>query len=186
MVESLDNTETLNQMSNNVVEVMKALSKNVGIRQLLSDNSEEPTDNRNISAIPTAKEIVSPKSGMQRISPVSFNTNAQVENRSEIRVYYNIGQFDSSGKHVNYNMHIDIIVAKDLWMIREPNLGRSLIRPYEIMSRIFDEIGQHNSNDLHIGRPTQFQMLSVNEQFDAIRIYYNTRDITGNVNSLGG
>lgn len=180
VMNDIHNTDSLNQMSNNVVDVMNAIAKNQGIRALLYLNDEEPFHPSLRSKIPSAKDIVSPSSTSKRISPVSFNPNAQVEDRSEIRVYYNIGRFDGSGKHVDYNMHIDIICAKELWMIRDSVKGKSLIRPYEIMSRIFDEIGIRNEENNHIGRPVQFQMLSVNPKFDAIRIYYNTADIMGN------
>lgn len=177
-------TVSMHQMSNNIVDVMQALSKNKGIRALLYIDDEEPFHPKNDEFIPTAREILDPRSDKRRISPVSFDMNAQINDRTEIRVYYNVGRFDSTGKHIDYNMHIDIICAKELWLIRDPIKGRSLIRPYELMSRVFDVIGHRNLNNLNIGRPTQFQMLSVNERFDAIRIYYNTRDISGNINSL--
>lgn len=175
-----NNTESLNMMSNNIVDVMSALAKNVGIRTLLYVDEDMPFLEKYKADIPTSRQILSPSSEKRRISPVSFDMNAKEFDRSEIRVYYNIGRFDKSGKWVDYNMHIDIICAKELWMISDHVKQKSLIRPYEIMSRIFDEIGSNNANDLNIGNPVQFQMLSVNERFDAIRIYYNTRDVMGN------
>lgn len=185
MVDTLpENTASLNQMSNNIVDVMQALAQNKGIRALLYVNDAQPLHPKHKDDIPKPHEIISMDSDKRRISPVSFDMTAQLEDRSEIRVYYNIGRFDSSGKHVDYNMHIDIICAKDLWMINDPIKNRSLIRPYEIMSRIFDSIGSNNINKLNIGRPVQFQMLSVNERFDALRIYYNTRDVMGNTDSI--
>lgn len=185
MVNALpENTASLNNMSNNVVDVMIALAENKGIRALLYIDDSNPLHNLHDERIPSAKEILSPESDKRRISPVSFNTEAQINDRTEIRVYYNIGRFSSEGKHVDYNMHIDIICAKSLWLINHPVKSRSLIRPYEIMSRIFDSVGKKNLNDLNIGRPVQFQMLSVNERFDSIRIYYNTMDVMGNIHSV--
>lgn len=181
---SPQSTESLNQMSNNIVDVMQAIAGNQGIRALLYVNDSQPLHPKHKDDIPKPFEIIAPDHDKRRISPVSFDMNAQVEDRSEIRVYYNVGRFDSSGKHVDYNMHIDIICAKNLWMISDPILNRSLIRPYEIMSRIFDEVGKQNRANLKIGRPTQFQMLSVNERFDALRIYYNTNDVMGNIGAI--
>lgn len=181
-----NNTASLNQMSNNIVDVMEALARNKGIRALLYINEDTPFSSEFDSRIPSYQEMISPVSEKRRISPVSFDMEAQQEDRSEIRVYYNVGRFDASGKYVDYNMHIDIICAKNLWMIKDPVKGKSLIRPYEIMSRIFDSIGQQNINQINIGRPTNFQMLSVNENFDAIRIYYNTKDVMGNTDTVRG
>lgn len=181
MVNTLGNTAGFNQMSNNVVDIMSALAGNKGIRHLLYVDNDQPFNDEDI---PSSREIISPSSNKVRIRPVSFNTEATIKDRTEIRVYYNVGRVDSSGKQIDANMHIDIICAKDLWLIRGVN-GKSLIRPYEIMSRIADEIGAKNRNNLNLGSIVQFQMLSVNEQFDAIRIYYNTKDVSGNINQLG-
>lgn len=192
--EQYGDTVSFNQMSNNVVEIMNRIATNKGIRKLLFIEDDEPFDDTN-SYTPSKDMILNPKSNECRIKPVSFNTEATSKDRVEIRVYYNIGRVDSSGKNIDANIHIDIICAKDLWLIRDP-LGRSKIRPYEIMSRIADEIGAKNVNNrnkhiksadrlANLGNISQFQMLSVNEQFDAIRMYYNIRDISGNINDLG-
>lgn len=177
-------TASLHSMSNNVVDIMQALAQNVGIRTLLSINDDMPFHPKHKNKIATPQEIMSPKSNKRRIYPVSFNMNAQLDDRTEIRVYYNVGRFDSSGAHMDYNMHIDIICAKDLWLISDHVKQKSLIRPYEIMSRIVDSTGRYNYNNINIGKPVQFQMLSVNEKFDALRIYYNTMDVVGDTNSL--
>lgn len=178
-------TVSMGHMSNNVVDVMKALADNYGIRALLYIDEDNPLDKEHREDVPSSLEIIKQNSDKGRISPVSFNMNAQVADRTEIRVYYNIGRFSTEGKHIDYNMHIDIICAKNLWLITD-TLGNSKIRPYEIMSRIFDVVGQRNINQINIGRPVQFQMLSVNERFDAIRIYFNTHDIVGDVDKVKG
>ena len=178
-------TVSMGHMSNNVVDVMKALADNYGIRALLYIDEDNPLDKEHREDVPSSLEIIKQSSDKGRISPVSFNMNAQVADRTEIRVYYNIGRFSTEGKHIDYNMHIDIICAKNLWLITD-TLGNSKIRPYEIMSRIFDVVGQRNINQINIGKPVQFQMLSVNERFDAIRIYFNTHDIVGDVDKVKG
>ena len=178
-------TVSMGHMSNNVVDVMKALADNYGIRALLCIDEENPLDKEHKEDVPNSLEILKPNSDKNRITPVSFNMKAQVPERTEIRVYYNIGRFSTEGRHIDYNMHIDIICAKNLWLIKD-TLGNSKIRPYEVMSRIFDVIGQRNINQINIGRPVQFQMLSVNERFDAIRIYFNTYDIVGDVDKVKG
>ena len=178
-------TVSMGHMSNNVVDVMKALADNYGIRALLYIDEDNPLDKEHKEDVPNSLDILKQNSDKNRISPVSFNMNAQVADRTEIRVYYNIGRFSTEGRHIDYNMHIDIICAKNLWLITDA-LGNSKIRPYEIMSRIFDVVGQRNINQINIGRPVQFQMLSVNERFDAIRIYYNTHDIIGDVDKVKG
>ena len=178
-------TVSMGHMSNNVVDVMKSLADNYGIRALLYIDEDNPLDKEHREIVPNSLEILKQNSDKNRISPVSFNMDAQIDDRTEIRVYYNIGRFSTEGRHIDYNMHIDIICAKNLWLITDV-LGNSKIRPYEIMSRIFDVIGQRNINQINIGRPVQFQMLSVNERFDAIRIYFNTHDIVGDVDKVKG
>lgn len=178
-------TAGFGQMSNNVVELMSAIATNKGIRRLLYINESDPFNARYDRRVPTRDEILSNTSKYGRIKPVSFNTEATTEDRTEIRVYYNIGRIDGSGKQVDANLHIDIICAKDLWLI-EDAIGRSKIRPYEILSRVSDEIGAKNRNDIKIGTMSQFQMLSVNEQFDAIRVYYNIKDIAGDIAYVEG
>ena len=178
-------TVSMGHMSNNVVDVMKALADNYGIRALLYIDGDNPLDKEHKENVPNNLEILKQNSDKNRISPVSFNMMAQTDDRTEIRVYYNIGRFSTEGRHIDYNMHIDIICAKNLWLITD-TLGNSKIRPYEIMSRIFDVVGQRNINQINIGRPVQFQMLSVNERFDAIRIYFNTYDIVGDVDKVKG
>lgn len=178
-------TAGFGQMSNNIVELMSAIATNKGIRRLLYLNQENPFHPDYDKRIPTKSEILSSKSKYGRIKPVSFNPEATIEDRTEIRIYYNIGRVDGSGKHVDANIHIDIICAKDLWLI-EDAIGRSKIRPYEILSRISDEIGAQNRNNISIGAMSQFQMLSVNEQFDAIRVYYNIKDIAGDIAYVEG
>lgn len=178
-------TAGFGQMSNNVVELMSAIATNKGIRRLLYINERDPFNARYDRRVPTRDEILSNTSKYGRIKPVSFNTEATTEDRTEIRVYYNIGRIDGSGKQVDANLHIDIICAKDLWLI-EDAIGRSKIRPYEILSRVSDEIGANNRNNIKIGTMSQFQMLSVNEQFDAIRVYYNIKDIAGDIAYVEG
>lgn len=183
---SLSETKGLDQLSNNVVDVMKAIARNKGIRHLLSLDSDDPFNPGEEDVIPSASDIVSPSFTGRKILPVSFDTKATTDAKTEIRVYYNVGRIDGSGKKIDANMHIDIICAKSLWQIQDKNGSRSLIRPYEIMSRIADEIGADNRNGINLGRISQFQMLSVNEQFDSIRMYYNIYDISGNMNTLKG
>lgn len=178
-------TAGFGQMSNNVVDIMNTIASNKGIRRLLYINESDPFNSRYDKRVPSKDEILSTKSRYGRIKPVSFNTEATIEDRTEVRVYYNIGRIDGSGKQVDANIHIDIICAKDLWLI-ENAIGRSKIRPYEILSRISDEIGAQNRNGISLGTMSQFQMLSVNEQFDAIRVYYNIKDIAGDINYVDG
>ena len=180
-----DATVSMGHMSNNVVDVMKALADNYGIRALLYIDEDNPLDKEHKEDVPSNLEILKPNSDKNRITPVSFNMKAQIPDRTEIRVYYNIGRFSTEGRHIDYNMHIDIICAKNLWLITD-TLGNSKIRPYEIMSRIFDVVGQRNINQINIGKPVQFQMLSVNERFDAIRIYFNTHDVVGDIDKVKG
>ncbi|UUV46967.1 tail completion protein [Bacillus phage vB_BanS-Thrax5] len=154
----------IDTLSNNVVRIMTAIAQNEGIRKMLLHNVSDPfqpnlpdTDYMN---------IINPAHQLCKIKPYPFDTDAQVEDGSFIRVYYAEGKFDQSETILESTFHIDIIVAKELWLIKG---GK--IRPYELMDRIIDMIGARAVGTGIKLNIDGFQHLAVSTKFDAIRLY---------------
>lgn len=156
----------LESMSKNIVNIMLQLSSNDGLAMLLVNNNNAPFS----PSLPTIdkSKLINPELPESRISPFPFDPDALVEDNSFIRAYYNSGEFDSE-IIADSSLHIDIIVAKSLWLINHD--GRSLVRPYEIMSRVVDLLGSRSNNDTIRLKFNGWQHLAVNAKFDAIRLY---------------
>lgn len=157
----------INTLSKNVVDVIATLAKNDGLVKLLVHNVDNPFDS-NLPAIDKSK-IANPKSDLCRIYPYPFDPDAQIEDSSFIRVYYNQGEFNENEVIQDMDLFIDIIVAKSLWLINDGN--KSMIRPYEIMDRVVDLVGKRSLNNTIKLKFDGWQHLAVNTKFDAIRLY---------------
>lgn len=157
----------LEYLSRNVTDVMSSLARNEALVQLLVNNDDTP-----YHAIPAdykMGDIAKPKKAGCKIFPFPFDPNAQTKDGSFIRVYYNIGFLNSNETIADLKMHIDIIVAKNLWLIS--NGDKALIRPYEIMSRVIDMVGKNNAGSLITLKFDDFRHFPVNNKFESIRLY---------------
>lgn len=146
---------------------MSELSKNDGLAKLLVNNVSNPFSS-DLPQIDNSK-LINPKSNLCRIYPYPFDPEAQVEDASFIRVYYNNGEFNENEIISETLIHIDIIVAKNLWLINDGQ--RSMIRPYEIVSRVTDMVGKRSLNTTIKLDFNGWRHLAVNTKFDAIRLY---------------
>jgi hypothetical protein len=157
----------INTLSKNIIDVMVALSKNEGLARLLVHNVDNPF----ASSLPVIDKtkLVNPKSELCKIHPYPFDPDATIEDSSFIRVYYNQGDFNENQVIQEMNLHVDIIVAKSLWLCNDGS--KSLIRPYEIMDRVIDMIGHRSGNPTIKVKFDGWQHLAVNTKFDAIRLY---------------
>lgn len=157
----------LELMSKSIVSTMNELAKNEGLARLLVNNVSNPFDNSH-PTIDKSKLII-PNSGESKIYPYPFDPQATVNDGSFIRVYYNNGELDTNEAIAESQIHIDIIVAKNLWLINDGE--NSLIRPYEILGRVIDMVGKNGLNENLRLDIKGWQHLSVNTKFDAIRLY---------------
>lgn len=157
----------MESLSKNIVTIMQQLVKNDGLMKMLVHNEDNPFDT-SLPKINTNK-LIDPTNTCSKILPFPFDITAEVEDNSFIRVYYNDGGFDSSEVIADSRIHIDIIVAKSLWLINDGE--RSLIRPYEMMGRIIDMVGKRSLNCTIKLEFTGWGHLAVNQKFDAIRLY---------------
>lgn len=150
----------VNNLSKDVVSVMQILAKNEGLVQLLVNDISNPFS----KSVPSGTKIL-----LDKIAPFPFDIESTTEDGSFIRVYYNKGEFNENEIIQEMGMHIDIVVAKNLWLINDGE--RSLIRPYEIMDRVIDLVGQRSFNGEIKLNFSGWQHLAVNRKFDAIRLY---------------
>lgn len=155
----------LESMSKNVINIMYDLASLDGLAMLLLHNDKTPYK----TAVTEAE-----KNGllMTKIVPFPFDTEAETADGSFIRVYYNDGEFNTNETIAECNLHIDIIVAKSLWLIND-NQGKGEIRPYSIMGRIVDRVGHRSVGSKTKVKFEGYQHLYVNTKFEAIRLYAN-------------
>jgi len=164
-------------MSNNVVGIMKQLVKNNAIVELLINNNNSLPllmDANGLREKITDKirdNTINPNSASAKIFPYPFNVEATTTDGAFIRVYYNDGEFNDNEVIAESQLHIDIVVARSMWLINDGK--KSLVRPYEIMGRVIDQVGKRS-----VGSPIKikfngYQHLYVNDKFDAIRLYAN-------------
>ena len=167
---------TTDKLSNAVVRIMDRLAVDEEIFKLLYFE-DEVSLKYDLDNEPEAKDVFNKKliakhgSDSQRIKPYPFNPVAQEKHQSFIRIYFNQGSIDRGGYTSKNQVNIDIIVSHGLWLTSDPNKQLKLIRPYALMSRIIDILESEKIDKLPV--PTGFTHLTVNEQFECIRIYAN-------------
>lgn len=164
----------LDSMSKNIVAIMNELSTKPALVELLINNDEHLPLLNNATKLKekitdkVIKDVKSPRSKSSKIKPYPFDVESTTEDGSFIRVYYNDGEFNENEVIAEGQIHIDIVVAKTLWLIDDG--VDAMIRPYEIMSRITDAIGTRSVSPVRV-RFKGYQHLYVNTKFDAIRLY---------------
>lgn len=157
----------ITNLSKNILDIMAQLSKNKGLANLLTHSVSNPFDDSLPQIV--GKRLIDPSSDCCCIFAHPFEAEATIDDASFIRVYYNQGSFNENETIQEMTLHIDIIVAKSLWLINDGT--NSLIRPYEIMDRIVDQVGRNSVNSPIKIKFDGWQHLAVNTKYDAIRLY---------------
>lgn len=155
----------MESMSKNIVNIMTELAKNEGLARLLVNNVSNPFN----TPVLDKNRLIIPDATESKIYPYPFDIEATVKDGSFIRVYYNNGDFNDNEVIAESQLHIDIIVARSLWLINDGS--RSMIRPYEIMGRVIDMVGKRSLNSTIKLKFEGYQHLYINPKFDAIRLY---------------
>lgn len=159
----------LESMSKNIVKIMGELIKNDGLNMLLVNNVSNPFDPTLPEINP--KKLIVPNNPFSKIYPYPFDPDATTTDASFIRVYYNDGAFNANEVIAEAQLHIDVIVAKSLWLIDDGT--DALIRPYEIAGRVITMLGATSVGSKIKLKFDGYQHLYVNPKFDAIRLYAN-------------
>jgi len=165
----------LQSMSTTIVAVLKQLAKNQGLARLLVNDISDPY------SLPVNEEVmdalIDPSSQFARIFPYSFDAEATTKDGSFIRVYYNDGRFNSNETIAQSDLHIDIVVARSLWLVSDKSKDRSYVRPYEIAGLVVDNLGRNSIGSSVKLKFDGYQHIYVNTKFDAIRLYANYMSI---------
>lgn len=160
-------------LSTNVIDIMQSLSNHERLANLLvidkdEGNFAEKSDRP--KGFVDNSQLFRQNDKFCRISPTPFNPNAEESDKSMIRVYYNQAEFDAEIISES-TLHIDIIVAKNLWLAYDTFTNSSIVRPYAMIDAIMDSVGRRSLNPLVSVKFTGWQHLAVNTRFDAIRLY---------------
>ena len=150
-------------MSKNIISILTELSYNDGLNRLLLNNTKNPFE---APVVTNLQKLI--QSG--KMLPYPFDVEATTSDGALIRVYYNDGELDSAEVISESQIHIDIICARNLWLINDVN-GQPLIRPYEMLSRIIDSVGKRSVKSAIKLDIKGYQHLYINSKFDAIRLY---------------
>lgn len=157
----------LDTLSANILTIMREISANKNIQKMILRNHLKPFEETIVTE--NIKNIMNPLSSECKIFPFPFNPSAQTEENTTIRVFYPSGVFDSKLTWAENSVAIDIIVSRNLWLIVNED-SNPVIRPYVIMSEIVDQLDQKRFDHIGALRISDFEHLSVNQDFDAIRI----------------
>ena len=168
---------TVDKLSTAVVRVLNALAEDEEIFKLLYFEKDDSlgidlVTSPQAQAIFTSKRILKNKDEEQRLAPYPFNPKVQSEHQAFIRVYFNQGSIDNAGFTSSTQVNIDIIVSHGLWLTADSKQKIKLIRPYAIMSRVIRVLESYGKKD-KLPVPSGFTHLTVNEDFECIRIYAN-------------
>ena len=146
---------------------MGELTKNQGLARLLVNNDDNPFT----KPVENTHKLIIPDASSSKIFPYPFDPEATVNDGSFIRVYYNDGSFNSNETIAESQLHIDIIVAKKLWLIN--NGDESMIRPYEIMGHVVSMLGKRSLNTTIKLNFEGYMHMYINSKFDAVRLFAN-------------
>ncbi len=160
----------LERMSKNIVGLLTSFNDNEGIMRLVYNDVSNPLETE---LKIDKKKVRNPNSKESRIKPYPFDFDTTQTDGVSIRAYYNYGELNSNETVAESDLHIDIIVNKKLWLINSKVKGvpESLVRPYEIMSRVVEVVGRSQPNTTKRFKVNGFQHLSINADYDALRLY---------------
>lgn len=174
---------TVDLLSTATVSVMEALGKDEDIFKLMYYGHENALG-VDLSADPVGNRIFSNgehyKHGNvnQKIEPYPLSPELQVSHECFIRCYFNQGSVLRENNHWSTNqMNIDIICSHGLWLTADRTDKLKIVRPYAIMSRVYDLL-QLTEKDLNkLPQPSGYQQFTVNETFECLRVYANLDNV---------
>lgn len=145
--------------SRNITVLLNEVLKDSDLCKLIAYNDTDPLAQPNVD---------DPKSLMlTRLMPYPFDTRVEITDTVQLRVYYLGGDFINNHQVDRAKVCFDIVVAKSLWLI---NIGRSAIRPYEIMDKIVDDFKDKSIDTVGKLHFESFRHVPLSPQFDCIQL----------------
>lgn len=173
---------TIDVLSTTIVSTLDLLASDEEIFKLLyytTDNSlgNDLKNDRRAYKVFTDKDIIKHGNENQRIKPYPFSPKLQTTHECFIRCYFNQGNITRRNNSWSENqMNIDIICSHGLWLTADKKNQTKIVRPYAILSRIMDRL-QETKGINKLPQPSGFQHFTINENFECLRIYANTKII---------
>lgn len=151
----------LKLLSPNLVSIIKEVLNNQNLCKLIYYNEKEPIAQENIS---DAKSVLF----LKTILPYPFS-DTLTEDTSQLRIYYPGGQFNGNHTVEDTTLHFDIIIAKNLWLIKVDDEEK--LRPYEILSEILNTFRDNRIVGVGKVQFDNFKHYVVNEKYDCLRLF---------------
>lgn len=160
----------LDNLSKSVIAIMKVILTNKNVMQLVVRDNDKPFE-KNV----TDEELLKVGNPLDkengRVLPFPFSPFASTKEQTTIRAYFPTGKLDSSSVWRDTDIIIDIVVARGIWLI-ENEVREHEIRPYRIMSELVTLLDKEAVDPMGKLEFKGFEHLSVNQEFDAIRMFF--------------
>lgn len=145
-------------LSPNLLVILNQIIQNQNIAKYLYYDVTNPLEQPDIADTSVLN--------FNKVFPYPFDPELTTEDCSQIRVFY----WDGAIKRVieETKVMFDIIVAKKLWLINDNNTPA--IRPYQIMSELVTTLDDKSIESVGRLHFNNFRHVSVDQQFDAIRV----------------
>lgn len=182
-----ETNKRFDNLSKSIIAVMNKLGENDAILSMLNHDSAKPfirplsDSERNNSTNPIHRNA--------KILPYPFSPDTKITEGSTIRAFFPTGTFETDKAQAVWlktDLVVDIIVSKNLWLMEDEN-NNDVIRPYRLMSEVEHDLTDRNmdkESELYktVGRLglLNFEHLSVNAEFEAIRLFFSFDSIEYN------
>lgn len=142
---------------------MEEIVKSQSLCKLLNYNSNTPLEE---------EDLILPADGLilTKIFPYPLDLEVTLADCSQLMVYYPRCNFSANGVIESPKIYFDIVVAKDLFLIKNNN--EPSIRPYEIMMEL---VNTFNKSIETVGKISfdEFIHITINGKFDCLRLVGN-------------
>lgn len=160
----------LDLLSPNLILILKTAAQSDSLNKYLYYDVEQPTLQPSLAD----RNILL----MNKMWPMRFDEQIEIEDCSQLRVYYLNGDFANDMVVSEMNVVFDIIVAKSLWLINESD-GSSSVRPYSIANELIKQFRNKSVGTVGKLLFKNFRHIAVNNKFDGIRLVAKMTGFSG-------
>lgn len=150
------------RLSSNIIVTIGEILKNQNLVNYIGWDGDNP------SVAKIVPSDIAPKGANERILPYPFDTSFNDDVRTQLHIYYPSLTFKNNAKASQAIILFDIVVHKDIWLVTD--MGKKLIRPYQIAKYIVDIFKDKNINGLGELHFLQGTHTIVNDKFEGFRL----------------